>query len=107
MKDFADKMTERFTSIDILINNAALVSNTLDRTKQGFESNMGVNFVGPSYLTSCLFSALMQSKEARIVNVGSDGYKMGNKMFSKLADGSDDVEDFLLNNLAIENYRSL
>ena len=104
VRQLADQLSKRFTSIDMLINNAALGSNDLNYTKQGFESSVGVNLIGPSYMTHCLLPLIRQSKEGRVINVGSDAYLYGNQLITKSEAGLSNWEDFLLQNLKVEEY---
>lgn len=88
----------------MLINNAALGSNNFNHTKQGFESSVGVNLIGPTYMTHCLMPLIKQAKEGRIINVGSDAYLYGNQLITKTEAGLPNWEDFLLQNLKVEDY---
>lgn len=57
--------------VDILINNAGLVSQRRTDTVDGFEMTMGTNFLGPFALTNLLFDRV----RLKIINVGSDAHK--------------------------------
>ena len=57
--------------IDALINNAAIMNPPLTRTKQGFESQFGVNHLGVFALTSLLLSKLAETPGARVVVTSS------------------------------------
>lgn len=63
--------------IDILINNAGIMAHPFTLTKQGFESQFGVNHIGHFLLTLRLMPLFKRAgTDARIVNVSSDGYKI-------------------------------
>ena len=65
--------------IDALMCNAAIAQVPKQTfTKDGFESQLGVNHYGHFLLCGLLYEKLEQSK-GRIVVVGSEGYKMGIK----------------------------
>lgn len=106
IKRFIKEFKGKEEKLDILINNAGLMSTSLARTKQGLEQSIGSNFVGPVYLTHLCFPLLLKSEEARIINVSSEGYKFGMKLISKDKDGQEVPDDFLLEKLAVEDYSS-
>lgn len=57
--------------IDALINNAGIMNPPLTRTKQGFESQFGVNHLGVFALTSLLLPRLAKTPGARVVVTSS------------------------------------
>src|SRR5436189_3636405 len=57
--------------IDALINNAAIMNPPLTRTKQGFESQFGVNHLGVFALTSLLLPKLAETPASRVVVTSS------------------------------------
>ncbi|MER9949225.1 oxidoreductase [Mesorhizobium sp. M0047] len=57
--------------IDALINNAGIMNPPLTRTKQGFESQFGVNHLGVFALTSLLLPKLAETPGARVVVTAS------------------------------------
>jgi NAD(P)-dependent dehydrogenase (short-subunit alcohol dehydrogenase family) len=58
--------------LDLLINNAGLMlTPTLIRTRDGFESQLGVNHLGHFALTAALLPALRLAPAARVVSVTS------------------------------------
>ncbi|RMR07882.1 oxidoreductase [Pseudomonas syringae group genomosp. 7] len=57
--------------IDALINNAGIMNPPLTRTKQGFESQFGINHLGVFALTSLLLPKLAETPGARIVVTSS------------------------------------
>lgn len=75
----AAEVTKSVPKIDALICNAAIAQvPTQTFTKDGFESQLGVNHYGHFLLCGLLYEKLEQSN-GRIVVVGSEGYKMGIK----------------------------
>lgn len=68
---FADDVLSLGRPVDVLINNAGIMACPLSRTKEGFESQLGVNFIGHAVLTSRLADALKQSGVARLVSLSS------------------------------------
>lgn len=76
VKTFADEVKSRFTTIDILIHNAAVFDLTQKeavKTSEGIESVWAVNHLGPVLLTELLLANLKNSSEGRIITVASKG----------------------------------
>ena len=57
--------------VDILINNAGVVTAQRTETVDAFETTLGTNFLGPFALTNLLFPRV----RSQIINVGSDAHK--------------------------------
>lgn len=57
--------------IDLLINNAGVVTGTRTLTVDGFESDFGINFLGHFALTAQLIDLLTAAPAGRVVSVGS------------------------------------
>ncbi|MFI2859121.1 SDR family oxidoreductase [Paenibacillus sp. JSM ZJ436] len=75
----AAEVMKRVPHIDALICNAAIAQVAKQElTVDGFESQLGVNHFAHFLLCGLLFERIEQS-EGRIVVVGSNGYKMGEK----------------------------
>lgn len=66
--------------VDILINNAGVVTAQRTETVDGFETTLGTNFLGPFALTNLLFPRV----RSQIINVGSDAHKMAKMAFDDL-----------------------
>lgn len=71
IENFVCDFASRYSTIDVLINNAGVFSDTSQKTIEGFELTMGVNFIGNYYLTKLLLSQIKAWENARIVNVVS------------------------------------
>ncbi|ROS01145.1 NAD(P)-dependent dehydrogenase (short-subunit alcohol dehydrogenase family) [Sinobacterium caligoides] len=63
--------------IDILVNNAGVMACEFGLTKQGFESQFGVNHVGHFVFTLGLIESLQAATAARVVVLSSGGHKYG------------------------------
>ena len=62
--------------LDVLIHNAAIFDITQKErvlTAEGIESVWATNHIGPVLLTACLWDALQQSEQARVLTVASKG----------------------------------
>lgn len=82
-RNAAAEISRQVDHIDVLINNAAVVSSERRETAEGIEQTFGVNHVGhfllTSLLTPLLLAAAAKSKESgltRVVNVSSLGYRL-------------------------------
>ncbi|KAK1147839.1 hypothetical protein N8T08_000352 [Aspergillus melleus] len=64
--------------IDVLVNNAGLMAPPFRLTEDGLESQFGINHIGHFLFTNLIMSKLVApGKSARVVNVSSDGHRMG------------------------------
>lgn len=77
IKNFSDEVHSHYQKIDILVNNAGIMTTPYEPTKQGFESQIGVNHLGHFYLTSLLLDLVKASEEARIINTSSIAHQFG------------------------------
>src|SRR5690606_29866549 len=73
----AEKLTTRCSQIDVLVNNAGVVTVKREETEDGFEHMMGVNHLGHFVLTGLLLPLLANSPAGRIVVVSSGAHKIG------------------------------
>ncbi|RVE71877.1 hypothetical protein OJAV_G00056030 [Oryzias javanicus] len=70
--------------LDILINNAGIMSCPQWKTEDGFEMQFGVNHLGHFLLTNCLLDLLKKSTPSRIVNVSSLAHERGEIYFDDI-----------------------
>jgi NAD(P)-dependent dehydrogenase (short-subunit alcohol dehydrogenase family) len=70
--------------LDILINNAGIMIPPYELTEDGFESQFGVNHLGPFALTSLLLDKLRENPDARIVSTSSIAHKRGKIHFDDI-----------------------
>ena len=71
----ADELLERSGRLDVLVNNAGLTLNNRRLTSDGNETMMQTNHLSPVLLTSLLLPTLLESDDARVVNVSSRVYE--------------------------------
>jgi retinol dehydrogenase-12 len=73
VRKFAEAYVATGWPLQVLINNAGQMSldKTLHVTKDGIESCLATNVIGPFLLTQLLLGTLLSSAPARVVNVGS------------------------------------
>jgi NAD(P)-dependent dehydrogenase (short-subunit alcohol dehydrogenase family) len=67
------RFTDSVETVDVLVNNAGVMSQTLPRTADGFEPHMGTNHLGHFALT-CLLGNKIKD---RVISVGSASYVFG------------------------------
>ncbi len=78
VKDFAKRINSSIKTIDVLINNAGGIFNTLGYTKDGIEQTFGINHLGHFYLTRLLLETILASAPSRIINISSFGHFSAN-----------------------------
>lgn len=77
IKQFATEFNQKYKQLDVLLNNAGIMLVSYKKTVDGFESQVGTNHLGHFALTAHLYSILLNTKGARIVNVSSSVHKSG------------------------------
>ncbi|OBZ11583.1 short-chain dehydrogenase [Bacillus sp. FJAT-27264] len=77
IRSFAQEFAARYSVLDVLINNAGVVSTKRQLTADGFEMDLGVNHLGHFLLTNLLLERLQAAEQGRIVVVASGAYKIG------------------------------
>ncbi|MFS0837214.1 SDR family oxidoreductase [Paenibacillus sp. 1P03SA] len=77
IRNFAADFKSRYDHLDVLINNAGVVSLKRETTSDGFEVMMGVNHLGHFLLTNLLLGPLKRAEQGRIVVVSSGAHKIG------------------------------
>jgi len=78
---FAEEFKKNYSSLDVLLNNAGIMLVPYRTTSEGFESQVGVNHLGHFALTGLLYDLLARTPGARVVNVSSNGHRMGKMDF--------------------------
>jgi NAD(P)-dependent dehydrogenase (short-subunit alcohol dehydrogenase family) len=81
---FADRFLESGRSIDILINNAAIMAAPETRVGPGWEAQFATNHLGHFALTNRLWPALRADGGARVVALSSRGHKRSGIRFDDL-----------------------
>jgi len=84
IRNFAVTFRQSHAHLDVLLNNAAVMMVPYSLTKDGFESQMGINHLGHFALTGVLLDVLKKSPKSRVVNVSSLSHKQGIMDFDNL-----------------------
>lgn len=84
IQEAADLFRKKYQKLDVLINNAAAFTDTLQNTAQGFEMQFGVNHLGHFLLTHLLLEPLRAAPTPRLVNVSSKLHYRGEIDFDNL-----------------------
>jgi len=72
-RNFEKKFGEKFSKLDILINNAGNFNDTFILTKDNIEATLQCNHLSHMYLTSLLLKYLT-SEKGRVINVSSEAH---------------------------------
>jgi len=71
VRGFAETLLRDYPRIDVLVNNAGVWVRDGQRSGDGHELNLAVNYLAPFLLTRTLLPRLTASAPARIINVAS------------------------------------
>ena len=81
VRGLAMTFEERFSHLDVLVNNAGAFFNSRIDTMHGVEMTFLINHLAPFLLTNLLLGTMQNSKRARIINVASEVHKQGTMNF--------------------------
>jgi len=84
VRNFVEKFNSEYDRLDILVNNAGLMIPPYGKTKDGFELQFGINYLGHFLLTGLLLEPLKNAAEARVVSLSSLAHKWGDIYFEDL-----------------------
>lgn len=84
VRSFAREYQQKFSKLDVLVNNAGLYSSKRIVTVDGFELTFAVNHLAHFLLTEVLLPSLKASMPSRIVNVTSEAQRSGHIDFEDL-----------------------
>lgn len=84
IRAFAKQMHERYSHLDVLINNAGVLLMQQQFSVDGIEMTLATNYLAPFLLTNLLLDLLKGSKEhvPRIINISSRIEKWGTLDFN-------------------------
>lgn len=81
---FVKQFAEKYDRLDVLLNNAGIMTTPYFKTKDGFEGQMGTNHLGHFVLTAQLLNMIKSTPGSRVVNVSSSGHQFGKMDFDNL-----------------------
>ncbi len=84
VRRFARAFQKNHSRLDVLLNNAGIMTTPYFQTKDGFEGQIGTNHLGHFALTGLLLGLLRETPESRVVNVSSIAHKAGKLNFDNL-----------------------
>ena len=84
VRELATTFKDRFSRLDLLVNNAGTYFNRRQETEYGVEMMFLVNHLAPFLLTNLLLELLLNSAPARIVILSSDAHKYATIDFDDL-----------------------
>jgi NAD(P)-dependent dehydrogenase (short-subunit alcohol dehydrogenase family) len=84
IRNIGNTIRQEFPKIDVLINNAAQWNSNCEHTADGIEKQFAVNHLAYFLLTHLLYPSLRNSRNARIINIGSDSHQNGKMNFQNL-----------------------
>lgn len=84
VREAADELRATCARIDLLINNAGVLSFERALTADGFELQLGVNHLGHFALTGLVLDRLLATPGSRVVTVSSMGHRQGTIAFDDL-----------------------
>ncbi|HVR28365.1 MAG TPA: SDR family oxidoreductase [Thermoanaerobaculia bacterium] len=84
VRRLAAEVLDRHPRLDVLVNNAGLISSRRVETVDGYELTFAVNHLAPFLLTNLLLDRLRAAAPARIVTVASRAHLRGRLDFDDL-----------------------
>lgn len=80
VRTFAEAVRDRHPHVDVLVNNAGLISPVHRLTVDGIEETFAVNHLAPFLLTDLLRERLVAGTAPRVVTVSSEAHRMVKKI---------------------------
>ena len=77
VRQLAETFRRRYSSLDVLVNNAGVFLPARIETDDGYETMFQVNYLSPFLLTNLLLDHLHKSEQGRIINLSSSVYTIG------------------------------
>ena len=84
IRKFAEEVNQKYDRLDVLLNNAGIMTTPYFLTKDGLEAQNGTNHFGHFALTGQLLDLIKKTPDSRVVNVSSAAHKMGKMDFDNL-----------------------
>ncbi|CAF4852655.1 unnamed protein product [Rotaria sp. Silwood1] len=71
VRECANRLRKRLSRIDVLINNAGVLTRSKEKSIDGYEIHFATNYLGHFLLTNLLLDLLKKAPSARIINVAA------------------------------------
>lgn len=73
----ANELIAKYEKIDVLVNNAGMMTPELEATAEGYEKQFGVNYLGPFLWTLKLLPLVKKAEQGRVINLASMMHILG------------------------------
>jgi len=84
VRKFAKDYQNKYTTLDVLINNAGVMAPPYTKTEDGYELQLGANYLGHFLLTGLLLDTIVKTPQSRVVTLSSLVHKDGKINFDDL-----------------------
>lgn len=84
VRKFAKDYQAKYETLDVLINNAGVMAPPYSKTEDGFELQLGANYLGHFLLTGLLLETMLKTPQSRVVTLSSLVHKDGKINFDDL-----------------------
>lgn len=101
VRRFAEAFLAKYDRLDGIVNNAGVMHTPEGRTKDGFETQLGINYLGHFLLTELLLDTLKASAPARIICVSSVAHAGMRGYYGEI-----DFEDLNFDNKEYDAYQA-
>jgi len=81
INNFSEQIHKKYSKLNVLLNNAGIMTTPYFKTKDGFEGQVGTNHLGHFALTGLLLDLIQKTPNSRVVNVSSMAHKQGDMNF--------------------------
>ncbi|MBN2780393.1 MAG: SDR family NAD(P)-dependent oxidoreductase [Candidatus Marinimicrobia bacterium] len=81
---FVENFRTRFPHLNVLVNNAGIITRYPDYTPDGFDTVIMTNYLGPYLLTRLLIPSLETGAPGRIINLTSGIYPFGTYRWDRI-----------------------
>jgi NAD(P)-dependent dehydrogenase (short-subunit alcohol dehydrogenase family) len=78
VRKLAESLNNEYDKLDVLVNNAGVITKKRSEAADGFEVTFQVNHLAPFLLTHLLMDLLEKGENTRVVNVSSMVHNWGN-----------------------------
>lgn len=104
IKKMFEKITNKFKTIDVLVNNAAIANDTIffDKQEEDFIKVYKTNLIGPYLASKYTSSIMLEQKQGVIINISSTNAENTYYPYSADYDASKAALNSLSKNLAVE-----